>query len=148
MSFEEWKDMPRRFGWKHEYWDGHARLSPRSTLVYMRRALDPQEAPPIHETPEGCRLRSVEGSDAKDLEALYVASFENTVEFFGLPQERVIAQARDDIRAYLERKWGRSSWHSQVAELRDGNLAGAALVVHPEGQPPALALLMVHPVHR
>ena len=148
MSFEEWKDMPRRIGWKHEYWDGHARLSPRSTLIHMRRGLDPQEAPPIYETPEGYRLRSVEGSDAKDLEALYVASFEDTIEFFGWSQERVLTQAREGVRAYLEGRWGRPSSHSQVAELQDGNLIGAALMVHPQDRPPALALLMIHLAHR
>lgn len=30
----------------------------------------------------------------------------------------------------------------------DGDLAGAALVVHPPDRPPALSLLMVHPAHR
>ena len=148
MSWEEWKDMPRRPGWKHEYWDGYAHLSPRSALVYLRRVLYPQEALSIPEIPEEYRLRTVERSDAKELEALYVASFEDTVEFFGWTQERVLTQAREDSRAYLEGTWGQPSPHSRVAELRDGNLAGAALVVHPEYQPPALALLMAHPAHR
>ena len=148
MSFEEWKDMPRRIGWKHEYWDGYAHLSLRSTLVYLRRALDPQEAPPIQEIQEGYLLRTIERSDPKELEALYVASFEGTVEFFRCSQERVLTQAHGDIRACLEGGWGRPSSHSRIAELRNGNLAGAALMVHPEDRPPALALLMVHPAHR
>ena len=74
--------MPRRLGWKHEYWDGHARLSPRHKLIYLRKALDSQEAPPLPEIPEGYRLRAAERTDAAELEALYMASFQNTVEFF------------------------------------------------------------------
>lgn len=100
MSFEEWKDMPRRLGWKHEYWAGYARLSPRHKLVYLRRVLYPQEAPPIPEIPDGYLLRAVKRTDAAGLQALYVASFGDAIEFFRWPQERVLKQARDDIRAY------------------------------------------------
>lgn len=139
--------MPRRLGWKHEYWDGYARLSPRHKLVYLRKVLDPKEASSLPEIPEGYRLRAVKRTDAAELEALYLASFKDTVEFFGWSQERVFKQAHKDIRAYLEGTRGRASLHSHVGE-QGGNLAGAALVVHPADRPPALALLMVHPAHR
>ena len=36
MTFEDWERMPWRFGWKHEYWDGHAQISPRHKAVIVR----------------------------------------------------------------------------------------------------------------
>jgi hypothetical protein len=33
MSFEAYEVMERPFGWKVEYWDSHARLSPRAIGV-------------------------------------------------------------------------------------------------------------------
>lgn len=43
ITWEEWERMPWRFGWKREYSDGHAHLTPRRdhVHVFVRPPIDP-----------------------------------------------------------------------------------------------------------
>src|ERR671914_3021046 len=44
MMWEEWERLPWRFGWKHEYWDGPAHLTPRQDHVLVEIRLRPSRS--------------------------------------------------------------------------------------------------------
>ena len=69
ISFEEWERLPRPPGWKHEYFNGCAHVTPnyQHALTTASVAPRPVDAP--------CALRPVVPEDEASLLAVYLEAF-------------------------------------------------------------------------
>src|SRR5262245_5381922 len=92
MTWEEFEQMPMKLGWKHEYWDGQAHISPRHQAVTVRISVKPR---PVRSP---CTIRPVAASGEPQLITTYVAAFSDTIDFCDWAPERIMAAAQDDMR--------------------------------------------------
>jgi hypothetical protein len=83
MTREAFELMPRKLGWKHEYWDGQAHISPRWQPVAVTCAVQP------HSVHAECVIRPVTKSDEPQLVAAYVEAFSDSFDFCDWEPERV-----------------------------------------------------------
>jgi GNAT superfamily N-acetyltransferase len=140
MSFEEFDVMERPFGWKVEYWDGHARLTPRSMGVTTKINLAPRHFSHSH------RLIPVGPDYREQIIAGYFETFSDSVEFCGCPAELIQEGAIEDIDNYFSGKRG-EPLPSSVLALAPGSqeLAGAALLIQRPEVGAYMRLLYVRP---
>lgn len=122
LSVEEYERMPHLIGWKHEYWDGIARLSPaHSAFAKLKRRLypatDSQEPLALDSKFE---LRHVQPADEAGLIQLHLQSFEDAVEFAGLDEASYLKQTTNSIQAFFGAVNG-SGWAA-------GDLHGSSLI--------------------
>lgn len=101
MSIDEFHVMEPRLGWKHEYWDGAARLSPQSTAVVdferpieERDLLRPRLA-------AGYELRAIRCEDEQALVGLFIEAFDRSVEYAGWDDEQYHRDAEDCIQSFF-----------------------------------------------
>jgi predicted N-acetyltransferase YhbS len=140
MTFEEWERLPWRFGWKHEYWDGHAHLTPRQDHVHVRVEIGPR---PLAAVPSRLSLRTVAPADEQELVPTFIEAFEDGVEFCDWPAEKVREQARRNITDYFAGRRGSPLLKaSRLALGEEDQILGAALLVGRDAGP-TLDLLMV-----
>ncbi len=143
MTAEEYHLLSFEPGWKCEYWDGEAHYLPRYHAVVTTVAVTPRKV----ETE--CLLRQPAESDIKRLEPIYVAAFNQTIEYFGYTGEQVAQAARRDLTIYFASGRSQPNSASCVAVLPGLNpdqeqLAGAAMVMSTENGP-LLYLLFISP---
>jgi GNAT superfamily N-acetyltransferase len=139
MSFEEFDLMERPFGWKVEYWDGHARLTPRSMGVTTKINLAPLFS---HEH----RLIPATLNYREQMINGYVETFSKSVEFCGWPLESIQEGAVEDIDNYFSGKRGEPLSASVLALAPESQaLAGLALVIDRPKVGAYLRLLYVRP---
>jgi GNAT superfamily N-acetyltransferase len=140
MSFEAYEVMERPFGWKVEYWDGHARLSPRSIGVTTKLNLSSRNLSYNH------NLVPVSPDYRDRMMTGYLETFSESVEFCGWPSESIAESAAKDIGNYFSGKRG-ESLSASVLALAPGDqvLAGLALVIHRPNYGAYMDLLYVRP---
>jgi len=94
MSFTEFRLLPRDPGWKYEYFDEMAYVSPRWRVATVRVGVDsrPLESP--------LPLRRVVASDREGLAAAYVAAFADSVDYCDVPLDGIASSARKNIRDF------------------------------------------------
>jgi len=144
MTLEEWEHLPWRFGWKHEYWDGHAHLTPRHDHVHVHVRVGGSRGSP----PSCLSVRPVEPADAERLVETFIETFEDGVEFCDWPVERIHEHARTNIADYFAGRRGTPLLaSSRLALDEEGHVVGAALIGGREAGP-TLDLLMVRPGFR
>ncbi len=137
MTLAEFSAMPHRLGWKHEYWDGAARLSPKaSAVVEFRRAV---AAPIVVRPRRDLLVRPIERSDADALADLFQASFDSAIEFAGYSDAMLGQRAQESMAEFFAPQRGRfeagqragrpCEWPgtSFVAESA-GQIIGAAMI--------------------
>jgi hypothetical protein len=140
MSWAEYELMEHPFGWKVEYWDGLARLTPRSMGITTRIALSPR--PPQQDY----TLIPVHPDHTEQLIAGYMETFIDSVEFCDWPLNDIQDSANKCINHYFEGKRGEPLPASVIAlESESQNLAGVALFILNKEQKPFLDLLYVRP---
>lgn len=107
MTFEAFRTMPHRLGWKHEYWDGMARLSPawtaNLTLAYPlrhHRYWRSRNSPPV--PLGGLHIRRVRPADFDGLLQLHLVAFDDAVEYAGYPEDVY----RDRTAVHIETFFG------------------------------------------
>lgn len=141
MALEEFERMPHRFGWKNEYWDGCAHLTPMERHVYVRMKTERREA----EVPRGFRLRRVVPDDAEKLIECFLGTFVDGVEFCDWSHEDIRRHARRNITDYFAGKRG-AALDASVCALADNDEAISAAALFTEHTDAAvLDLLMVLP---
>lgn len=154
MSVAEFEVLEHPFGWKVEYWDGQAHLTPREMGVTTRLALWPSslgQAQPFDVSTEQSiyshfRLVPVQPTYAEQMIAGYFETFVDSVEFCDWPQAQIQASAEKCISRYLAREPGNALPASVMAlELDSQALVGLALFVLKKEQKPHLDLLYVRP---
>lgn len=138
MTMDAFELMPRKLGWKHEYWDGQAHISPRWQTVTVSCSVQPRSVS------SPCPLRPIMESDEPQLVAAYIAAFSDSFDFCDWQPEKIISAAKDDVRQILSGQRGRLLPASRVA-IAKNNIVGAALITKKEGQPPLLDILLVIP---
>ena len=144
MSLAEFRLLPRDPGWKYEYLDGMAHVTPRARFATVQvgvrsRPLDP----PLP-------LRRVTRADQEELVAAYVAAFADSVEYCDVAPEEVSRSARENIQAFCAGGRGEVLPSSCVAIEEApahpvGVVAGAALVTRARDGRPLLDMLFVRP---
>jgi GNAT superfamily N-acetyltransferase len=144
MSLEEFRLLPRDPGWKYEYFEEMAHITPRARVATVRVAVDsrPSESP--------LPLRGVVASDREGLAAAYVAAFADSAEYCDVPLEGISRSARENIRGFYAGDRGEALPSSCVAvDEAAGDLAevvaGAALVTRAKDGCPLLDMLFVRP---
>jgi GNAT superfamily N-acetyltransferase len=140
MSFAEYEVLERPFGWKVEYWDGQAHLTPREACVNTRIDLLPRSLT------QNYTLVPVHSSFAEQMIAGYFEVFVDSVEFCDWPTAQVQDSAEKCIDHYFAGTKGESLPASVIALEPDSQkLAGLALFILTKEQKPHLRLLYVRP---
>ena len=144
MTWEEFEQMPRKLGWKHEYWDGQAHFSPRWQSVTVTC---PVQRRPVQTS---CTVRPVAESDEPQLVTAYVEAFGDSFDFCDWDLEKIQAAAKDDMRRMLSGQRGCLLPASRIAidgqsTYEEEKIIGAALITQSEGQRPLLDILLVVP---
>ena len=125
MTFEEFDLMEWKFGWKHEYWDGFARLSPRFNGVLVKMPVEKRELE------SGMRIRSVSESDYDQLVGAFYDAFVDTVEYCNLAKRDVKESAQRNIRDFFAGERGIPQLDLSKAFVSTQNknrIVGAALI--------------------
>ena len=144
MSWEAFELLPASPGWKHEYWEGAAHITPRSRFALMRLALerrDPGAALP---------LRALADADEAGLVSAYFDAFADTVEYCDWEADAIRRSARENIEAFCGGGRGDRLAASCLAidpavEDPAEGVAGAALLTRPGDGSPLLDMLLVRP---
>ena len=143
MTFGEYEVLERPFGWKVEYWDGHAQLTPRSMGVETRIDLKtyalPQQLNPHQHT-----LIPADVTYTEQMIAGYFEAFADSVEFCNWPLERIQESAERCIHRYFSGHRGDPLPASVIAlEPNTQEITGLALFVLKAERKPHLDLLYV-----
>ena len=141
MTPDEFHALPRRPGWKHEYWGGKAYIQPRPSVAL---ACAPIVMRPVS-VPAGFRLRPATLADAPLLIHAFFDAFRDSIDYWGYPLPRIRTESRESIETCFAGRRGAFHPASCVAVAPTGrSLAGAALVVE-DADGPNLDLLFVRP---
>ena len=139
MTIDEFHAMPRKLGWKTEYWDGQAHISPRWLAIVTARA-------PV--TPRAvyapCDLRPATEQDLRRLTPAYVAAFQETIDHCNQRVAQIKTAAKRILTGFFAGSRGRPHPASQLA-IHAGQIIGAALIVERAEEQPLLDLLFVRP---
>ena len=155
ISYDEFETMPHRLGWKHEYWEGAARLSPASTAIakYTLSVFSQNKIDTIGESIFHCKQPRIQGcdsgtpdvdskanlspssdghtvrlayrSDTPELIELFKRAFEDSIVYCGYSDRAYDEEARRTIS--LEKA------HILIAE-QQGSIIGAIKLRLPESQ--------------
>lgn len=139
MTIEEFHRMPWKFGWKHEYFDGYAHITPRHDHVHVRFS---GEAP-MTRLPDGMSMRPVFPGDAPGLVEAFIETFEDGVEFCDWTEAMIRDHAEKNITDFFAGKRGEPMDESRLA-VEGNRIVGAVLLCHRDDEP-VLDLLMVRP---
>jgi GNAT superfamily N-acetyltransferase len=139
MSWAAFERLPHRLGWKHEYWDGMARLRPGWTHVTFELDLAARE-------PSRQRgIRPVMPTDSPALRRPFLEAFALAPEYVGYPMAKFRAAAERYLAGYFGHVRGEPSPASVVAVV-GGEIIGAALVKE-RAKGPLLDCIFVRPDH-
>lgn len=144
MSIEEFELLPMRPGWKNEYWDGRAHITPREHGVIV--------AIPVTARPVNTSLvfRRATSADAPELTTAFLEAFIDSVEYCDWETEKISGAADKAIRSHFAGERGKPHLASRVAmgfdrERGCDSIVGAALLAHAPRYS-ILDLLFVRPV--
>jgi GNAT superfamily N-acetyltransferase len=140
MSFAEYEVLEHPFGWKVEYWDGQAHLTPREMCVTTRIDLSPRCLT------QNYALIPAHPNFTEQMIGGYFEVFVDSVEFCDWTAEQVHHSAEKCIGHYFAGTRGKSLPASVIALEPDSQkLAGLALFILTKEQKPYLRLLYVRP---
>jgi ribosomal protein S18 acetylase RimI-like enzyme len=142
MSYEQWQCLPYQPGWKYEYIDGCAHITPTHQIAITQVAVTPRYVT------SPCTLRAVLPSDEVALLPVYIQAFADNQAFCDYTEARFHEAARKDLGESFHGQRGSLLAASRVAvDTRGGTpqLIGAALVSHDAGYGPVLDLIFVLP---
>lgn len=141
MSFDDFERLPRRVGWKYEYFDGMAHVTPRDCQAAL--VLDLAAIPDLADPPD---LRPVERQrDAQALADGFVAAFANAPEYAGAPASEISVRAAEYLGGYFGDERGRA-WPGSLLMQAGAVLVGAVLV-KTRSRGPLLDCIFVRPEH-
>jgi len=129
MTMDEFNRLPRKLGWKYEYWEKCAHISPAHHVVTATIELTPRTINSPY------TLRPVETGDEPRLVSLYIDAFKDTIEFCDWEPSKIAASAEEDIRGFYTGKRGKPLPASRVAvdAHSDASVIGAVLIVERNG---------------
>ena len=146
MSWEQYERLPPHPGWKHEYWDGVAHITPRSCFAVVRIDVHPRSfRSPLE-------LRAVAAADETSLTSAYLDAFRDAVEYCDWEEDSIARSAGKNVRAYCAGRRGEPLFGSsclasdRAAQDTTEAVAGAALLVRTDDGHPMLDMLFVRPI--
>lgn len=139
MTIDEFDAMPRKLGWKTEYWDGQAHITPRWLAIVTTRA--PVRPRPVQAP---CDLRPATEQDLRRLTSAYVDAFQETIDHCNQSVAQIKDAAKRILTGFFAGNRGRPHPASQVA-IHARQIIGAALIVERAEEQPLLDLLFVRP---
>ena len=141
MSQDEFLCLPHDPGWKYEYANGVARISPRHVVVKMRADVTPRTV-----SVGGLDIRPIVDGDTPGLVDAFYEGFRETVEYCDWPDARIRQSGVDAVRTFFGGKRGACHPASRLAVTpgRLGRVVGAALVVQ-KPEVPFLDMLFIRP---
>jgi len=148
MSYDEFNTIERLLGWKTEYWDGYARLTPRCMGVETRLSFEAVSMPE-HTLSKDLTVTTPTPDDTQKIIDGYIASFINSVEFCGWPIDRIFEEAHRDIALYFEGKRGKPlSASAIVIDPKTQIVVATALFTEKKEHGACLELLYVRPAYQ
>jgi RimJ/RimL family protein N-acetyltransferase len=143
ISIEEFEWMFHQFGWKAEYFDGKAHLTPREHLVRTQMKLAPKKSATAHQ------IVPVDPLQQERIILAFLEAFEDSVEFCDWSLEAFNTHARRNITNYFQGKRGKPLPVSRmVLEPNSDRIIGLALFVENREEGVELDLLLVKPSHQ
>ncbi len=143
MSSDEFHTMPWKLGWKHEYWDGAAHISPSHTAIAtVKVTVGPRLVKPP------CPLRPVTVEDILLLQPAYLDAFTDTIDHCDYTVEQIVEAAARNLQSYFAGKRGAPLAVSQIAlapDQAEPTAIGVANVVEKGNGAAFLDLLFVAP---
>lgn len=129
MSMEEFELLPMRPGWKHEYWDGRAHITPREHGVVVAMPVTPRR---VNTT---LVLRRTTDADAPELTSAFLDAFIDSTEYCDWETAKISRAAEKAIRSHFAGERGKPHLASRVAMAFDRergceSIVGAALLTH------------------
>lgn len=100
MSVDEYHLAEFPFGWKAEYWDGHARISPRHNGVFVKVSIVPRKIESIAE------IKPLSAINFEDLCELFYSAFADSPEFCDYTKAEIKRTAEKNIRYFYDGKRG------------------------------------------
>lgn len=154
MSIDEFHHMEPWLGWKHEYWDGAARLSVQETaVVSFQRTIGPlTDSPPL--LCAGEQLRLVRPDDSDSLVKLFMSAFDDAIDYAGYPDDAYRREAEDNIASFFGNPTSGRRQRSNGGRLGasftvvSSKQLVAAVLVRSIRRGPILEPIMVHPEHQ
>jgi GNAT superfamily N-acetyltransferase len=140
MSFEEWELLPYQPGWKYEYWDGRAHITPNHQTAVTTAPVTPR---PVNAP---CALRPVLPEDQALLLAVYMEAFADNQAYCDYTDTAFLDAARCDLRESFTGHRAPLLAAARVAvatEASGAPLVGAALLSHDREYGPMLDLLFI-----
>lgn len=160
MTWEKFERMPRKLGWKYEYWDGQAHISPGYRIVTTIVEIKPRPVRFV-QLKSHCRIRAVDRDDEAQLISAYFAAFRDAIEYCDWKSSKIAAAAKKDIQDFFAGKRGNPLPASRVAvasqsksplppfdkggKSGEESVVGAALIVEKGNGQPLLDMLFVIP---
>jgi len=134
MTIDEYHLLPNKPGWKCEYYEGKAHLTPRHNVTFLKVAVTPRPVEPSF------ILRGVTQEDTEALTAAFYEAFADSYEFCDWTPRQIRETAAQSMADYFLGKRGSPMDASRVAvrTSRTGGteeLIGAALLIHSEYGP-------------
>lgn len=142
MSSEEWELLPYQPGWKYEYWDRCAHITPNHQTAVTMATVTPR---PVN-TP--CTIRHVRPEDEAPLLAVYLEAFADNQAFCDYTDEQCLDAARRDLRDSFTGHRAPLLTASRVAvatEAMGEQLVGGALLSRDQEYGPVLDLVFIRP---
>jgi GNAT superfamily N-acetyltransferase len=149
MSIEEWELIAHPFGWKVEYWDGQAQLSPRDHHVRSKLTLEYREIEGSWEIvpfDQSFQSRAIE---------VFFEAFQDSVEFCDWPTATIREHITKNVNSYFQGVRGKPLPVSVVAldgdrtgSPMEDRLVGLALFVEDKKAQTVLDLLFVKPQYQ
>ena len=122
MTIEEFEVCEVPFGWKDEYSDGFAYITPRAQGVMMKIPVDKRNVETIAEIKPICE------ASERELVNLFYDSFVDSIEYVNRTEEEVKINAAREIRNFFEGKRGIPQLKLSKIAVLDNRKVGACLV--------------------
>ncbi len=144
MSWEEFELLPAHPGWKQEYWDGTAHITPRARSAVVRVAVAPR---PLR---SALPIRPLSPADEASLVSAYLDAFAETVEYCDWDRSAIEKSAKTCLQDFFSGRHGEvlpasCSSLDATAETAAEAVVGAALLVRKKDGTPMLDILFVRP---
>src|SRR5712692_6175820 len=130
MPIEEFELLPMALGWKYEYWDGTAHVTPGHKIVFASVAVSAR----IGRCEVG--IRPVVAEDEQRLIPPFIEAFEDSFDFCDWRADAIEEGAAESIGKFFRGKQRSPSAASQVAlDSDDGSVVAAALITEGPNNP-------------
>jgi len=153
ITEEEFMKLPRKEGWRYEYYGGRTHITPRPISEIVKFYIFTRVVN-IRYT-----LQCPQWSDISEISSLFFAAFLNSIDFFNQTPREVRSSAYKEIKKTFDGGYGKMCWSLSRIAMDNRKMVGCALItfregkyyvtwvfVHPEKQREGIATLIVQDI--